>query len=295
MPTLAQVRLPPPRSWEEFEAIVASALGTREHLEGPHRYGRNGQNQQGIDIYLVNAYSHAVAVQCKCVESFSFSEVEAAVKLAANFTQMLDLFIVALSMPRDAVLQAKVFALSKQRALANEFRVGLWFWDDVVDDLSRDVVELARHYPQFFAGNGGPISVKNRLGDAISEAQLAAYKELWSYLHGRFLPTRTHPDYDWGDAREDIALFLDRHAAQLSQLHTALGSSLPRAAADSLSSAVLAAQDGAFVVSPSDNFAVPQEALEAAESTYEHLSACLAALRSALEKRGVHIDPTHDQ
>ncbi len=292
MPTVAQIRLPTPKSWDEFEAIVASALGTREHLEGPHRYGRTGQNQQGVDIYLVDAYSRHTGVQCKCVASFSFADLEAAVEVAESFTPKLDALTLALSLPRDAVLQAQVFALSKTRAAEGKFRVGLWFWDDVVDDLSRDVNELARHYPQFFAGATGAVPTKYQLDSAVAREQLAAYKELWSYFHGRFLPTRTHPDYEWEDAREDIALFLDKHADQLKQLHVTLGAHLPSNIADTLSAAADAAKEGAFVVSPSEDFKVPQEALEAADLTYERLSSCLAALRIALERRGVRLDST---
>lgn len=292
MPTVAQIRLPAPKSWDEFEAIVASALGTREHLEGPHRYGRTGQNQQGIDVYLIDAYSRGTGVQCKCVKSFLFADVEAAVTLAEKFSPKLDALTLALALPRDATLQAQVFALSKERAKEKKFRVGLWFWDDIVDELSRDVNELARHYPQFFAGANGMVSGNEHANDSVTRQQLDAYKELWSYFHGRLLPTRTHPDYDWGDAREDIALFLGRHADQLRQLHLTLGSHLPSEVADLLSAAANAAEEGAFVISPIDPFEMPKEALDAADLTYERLRSCLAELRTALGKRGVRLDPT---
>lgn len=290
MPTVAQIRLPAPKSWDEFEAIVASALGTRKHLEGPHRYGRTGQNQQGIDIYLVDTNSDRTGVQCKCVESFSFAKVNEAVKQAEKFTPVLDRLTLALAISRDALLQNEVFALSEKREKEKKFRVSLWFWDDIVDELSRDVNELAKHYPQFFAGANGMVSGNEQPNDLVTRQQLNAYNELWSYFHSHLLPTRTHPDYDWGDAREDIALFLGSHADQLRKLHLTLGSHLPCEVAGLLSAAANAAEEGAFFISPTDPFEMPEEALDAADLTYERLHRCLAELRTALGERGVRLD-----
>ena len=51
MPTLAQGDFPPPRSWDEFEDIVADLYRRTWDDPGGARYGRSGQPQQGGATY----------------------------------------------------------------------------------------------------------------------------------------------------------------------------------------------------------------------------------------------------
>ncbi len=245
MPTLSQIRLPVPKSWDEFEAIVASAISTQNPSVAPSRYGRSGQAQTGVDIYFEDAMTRTVGVQCKCVENFTFTQLTDEVTKAEAFVPRLESFVIALALPRDAKLQKQVFKLSHERAQAQKFRVGIWFWDDIADDLSRDPAELARHYPQLFGNIATPPTRPERVVDDIAKQRFSAYQELWSYLHSRLLPNRRHPDYDWDNALDEMALDLHNHSKQLDALHKRLGAILPKEVESSIASAAAAAQDGA--------------------------------------------------
>src|SRR5665213_669716 len=156
MPTLSHIVLPVPKSWDELEDIVASAIDLQGPQSPPQRFGRLGQSQDGVDIFYEDSFTRPTGVQCKCVAGFSFKQVEAEIAKAEKFAPPLDSYVVALSLPRDAVLQRQVFALSSNRAQAQKFRVRLWFWDDVSFYLSRDPAALERHYPQLFRGAASP-------------------------------------------------------------------------------------------------------------------------------------------
>ena len=51
MPTFPTAELPVPESWEEFEAIVADVIERKWNDPYTTRNGRQGQAQDGVDIY----------------------------------------------------------------------------------------------------------------------------------------------------------------------------------------------------------------------------------------------------
>jgi hypothetical protein len=87
MPIPPTIELPPPASWDEFEKLVAE-LCIRE-WRTPHvsRYGRQGQAQQGVDIfgYPDDDKTRLTCVQCKCVASLDQTDIAAAVECARTF------------------------------------------------------------------------------------------------------------------------------------------------------------------------------------------------------------------
>src|SRR5438445_13521460 len=66
MPTFAQVKLPVPKSWDEFEDIVTSAIYAQQPSLSPQRHGRQGQSQHGVDIFFEDFTTRHTGVQCKC-------------------------------------------------------------------------------------------------------------------------------------------------------------------------------------------------------------------------------------
>lgn len=51
MPTIANSRLPKPSGWDEFEDICLSSFKLRWGSPNLARHGRQGQEQNGVDIY----------------------------------------------------------------------------------------------------------------------------------------------------------------------------------------------------------------------------------------------------
>lgn len=205
--------------------------------------------------------SRRTGVQCKNVDTLSLAEIKAEITKAETYTPPLKSYVFAVTFPRDAKIHKQINILSADRSLQGNFRVGLWFWDDIAFFLSREPTELAGHYPQIFASSAAPIANQSSIQTGIAAERLKALQEMWALRH-RILPRKRHPDMDGDEALEDIALDLDKHAKSLKDINERLGSTLPKDVTDLLESAETAAVDGSFEVSLADEIDVPQRRAE---------------------------------
>ena len=162
--------LPPPRGWDAFEAIVFDVFTQRLQNDGLKRYGRNGQEQRGVDILGTMASDKYLGIQCKNHpgSAITTSEIDAEIAKAETFTLPLSRYIIATSAPRDAAVTAYVFAVSNQRREAGKFPIEIFFWDDLWQELARNPELVRAHYPDLFA----PASVPQpRLSVAFAGGQ----------------------------------------------------------------------------------------------------------------------------
>lgn len=151
MPTYASARYPKPTSWDEFEDICLSSFKTRWTSPNLQRHGRQGQAQQGVDIYGQDNFSSLVGIQCKnTVNGISEAVVDSEIAEAEKFSPPLRNLYIATTADTDAPLQAYVRNLSQARAQAGNFTVDIVFWDAIEHDLAADPKEIAKHYPHFF-------------------------------------------------------------------------------------------------------------------------------------------------
>jgi len=116
-----------------------------------------------------------------------------------------------------------------------------------------------------------------------------ALDELWT-LQRRVIPTKGHPDMEWEEALEDIALTLDSHSQTLRSILDRFGAVLPQTVINLLESAEAAAQDGALEASFGDFDNVPQQACREADRMYSALTEASATLRANLASRGIPLD-----
>ena len=66
MPTMATVELPPPESWKEFEALCCDLWRRLWNDPATQRHGRQGQPQQGVDVFgRPERGGEWAGVQCK--------------------------------------------------------------------------------------------------------------------------------------------------------------------------------------------------------------------------------------
>ncbi|HEJ9692727.1 hypothetical protein PFP02_003480 [Proteus mirabilis] len=150
MPTLSNSNIPTPKSWDEFEDITLTALQIRWSNSELFRNGRQGQRQDGVDIYGNNSSGNFVGVQCKnTIRGITEKIVMDEIKNAESFTPPISELVVATTADRDANLQKKVRNISKDRQLNNLFTVSLLFWNDICNDLVEDEDKFFKHYPQF--------------------------------------------------------------------------------------------------------------------------------------------------
>ncbi len=289
MPTLTQVKLPVPKSWDEFEDIVVSAINSLQPVTPSQRFGRQGQAQWGVDNVFEDYMSRRTGAQCKNVDTISLAEIQAEIAKAEKYTPALESFIFAVTFPRDAKIHKQINILSDRRSRQGKFRVGIWFWDDIAFFLSRDPTELARHYPQMFASTAAPTSSQGSMQTVIVSQRLKALQEMWALRH-RISPPKRHPDMEWDEALEDIALDLDKHAKSLKDINQRLGSTLPKEVTNLLESAEAAALDGSFEVSLADDIEVPSEARNAAGRMFDLLNEGIDKTRASLTEIGVRLD-----
>lgn len=150
MPTLAHSNLPTPKSWDEFEDITLSAMQVRFSSSNLVRHGRQGQRQDGVDIYGDDDKNKFIGVQCKnTLDGLTVKLIGTEVSHAESFSPKITHLYIATTAKRDAQLQKHVREINVIRKGANNFTVGLLFWDDICSDLCGDDSKVFKHYPQF--------------------------------------------------------------------------------------------------------------------------------------------------
>ncbi len=165
MPTLSSMIIPPPKSWEEFEEITLSALQIKWGSPNLTRNGRQGQEQNGVDIFGEDDLGRCVGVQCKhSPNGIDVATVREEIAKAENFEPEIDAFYIAISAPTDAKFQKQVRLLSSERVAQYDFPIGVFFWDDLIRELVKNEAEMAKHYPQLLAR---PSAIMERKGPRL--------------------------------------------------------------------------------------------------------------------------------
>jgi hypothetical protein len=153
MPTIANSRLPKPSGWDEFEDICLSSFKLRWGNPNLTRHGRQGQEQQGVDIYGNDNLQRLVGIQCKnTIGTINTKIVDTEIINAEKFTPSLASLYIATTADSDAALQNYVRTISEVRHRNKRFTVDIVFWGAIEHDISVEVKEVAKHYPQFFGG-----------------------------------------------------------------------------------------------------------------------------------------------
>ncbi|NOK17451.1 restriction endonuclease [Corallococcus carmarthensis] len=150
MPSPVTASLPLPKSWDEFEDIVADILKLRWGTPNVTRNGRSGQSQNGVDIYgrakhLEGSYAGA---QCKKVSApVAWEDVEREVNKADDFVPPLGEYLFATTASRDASIQKAARLFNEDRRRLGKCAVEILFWEDLCLDLAGDQNLLAKHFP----------------------------------------------------------------------------------------------------------------------------------------------------
>lgn len=151
MPSLNGIRLPPPKSWEEFEEMCKSSFSLRWHNPNLSMHGRQGQKQDGVDIYGTDSLHNFVGIQCKNTTStISKGIIDDECCKAERFLPAIQTLYIATTAPRDIMLQAYVRNLSAERIRQSKFPIDIVFWDDITQDLTKDAGVVRQYYPDLF-------------------------------------------------------------------------------------------------------------------------------------------------
>ena len=143
------MNIPPPTSWNEFEDIVNDCFKIRWQTSDLMRYGRQGQRQQGVDIYGPNDLGQPSGIQCKLLEDeISKSDIDEEIAKAELFRPSIDVLYIATTAKRDAKIQEYVRILSFKRCHVGNFAITILFWADLWQDLVKNPMLFKTHYPQ---------------------------------------------------------------------------------------------------------------------------------------------------
>lgn len=184
MPTIATSKLPPPKSWDEFEAIVCDVAILKWENPNIKRYGRRGQPQHGVDIigepfHLNNEYA---GIQCKNVDSITLKSITDEIKKAESFDPPIKEFVIAHTGKSDAVLESSMMKTSTDRKNKGKFGVALWSWEDIVLELASDSELVSKHYPQLLNTNTTDYKVIKMIVDSdISDWKYDDEEGIYTY------------------------------------------------------------------------------------------------------------------
>ena len=221
MPTISNARIPEPKGWDEFEDITLSAMRIRWNSWDLSKHGRQGQKQNGVDIYGENSKGEYVGVQCKnTLKELTEALIDNEIKLAAKFTPKIARLYIATTAPRDAKIQKYVRGMSADRAQRNEFEIQVIFWDEIASDLSADQLEFEKHYPQFSGSrvkaNVVDEAIYNELVKLLPSNGVIKFLDTNNFAGFPFQMSKLDPLYefvtDWNDAEHE---FLDETLEKL--------------------------------------------------------------------------------
>ncbi|MCV2486503.1 hypothetical protein OD917_16335 [Flavobacterium sp. SH_e] len=146
---------PPPRNWQDFEQLAKDVAKYR--LAGDfENYGRQGQAQDGVDVYgwdkdEINSglqckhKGHTPATARKIVTAITTKIIDAELILADTFTPKLDRFIIATTTFRDVEIQTHINNLNDKRKGKGLPKIEIWFWEAFEEEINKHS-ELAYFY-----------------------------------------------------------------------------------------------------------------------------------------------------
>ena len=154
MPILANMEIPKPKDWQEFERLVKSYARINWPGCMATPFGRSGQAQNGVDIYIKDKKARYIGIQCKKVTRLAYEQIEKEIEKAKNFKPELTHYIIVTSINRNARLQEKMNILNSQRNEKGLFPVDIIFWEDIIEFIMSDDKAFEQHYPQLSPRSG---------------------------------------------------------------------------------------------------------------------------------------------
>ncbi len=147
MPTLYQVKLPPPTDWQEFQRMICALYGAVWKDSYIQQFGTIGQRQHGVDIYgRQNSSKFFDGIQCKCVEKLSQrKDIEGEYNNSKEFQPKLSRFIIVTTAKRDTKAQRKASEITA----SEDYPCEVVFWEDVCQKFSEHPEILRKYYSDF--------------------------------------------------------------------------------------------------------------------------------------------------
>ena len=133
-----EIYLPPPSKWEDFETLIAEIARVKYDKDSVQKFGRRGQPQNGVDVYVLDYFKKKIGIQCKeTKKSLTRPIILEEIEKVQGFSPSLDLFILATTQPTDVKVQQIVNEENERNE--RPFNIQIWFWDDIIEIINRFV------------------------------------------------------------------------------------------------------------------------------------------------------------
>lgn len=129
----------PSRDWQHFERLCRALL-SKIYGKQFQRWGRNGQFQNGVDLYTLTKNNKFIALQCKGKgdgfgQNFSIKEIDQIIKDISKFPRKIDHLIILTTAPDDRKIQEYVVRLTQERLEQGKCEISLWGWNTICDHI----------------------------------------------------------------------------------------------------------------------------------------------------------------
>lgn len=148
MPSFEQYLIPPPTDSAEFENIVLDYFRLF-YADKVQPYGRRGQCQEGIDLYIDNGDGTITGIQCKdyIKHQITRQNVAEIVSLAETFPILLSQLIIVVANCTDAKIQKYVLDVDQNRRQNEKFGVRIIFWESIISKIKENHSIFLKYYP----------------------------------------------------------------------------------------------------------------------------------------------------
>jgi len=146
-----KIYLPPPSNWQDFQSLVKDISAVRYDPATVQEYGRQGQQQFGVDIFAVDRDGKTrIGIQCKeTKDPLTEKEIREEADKARSFPNALHVYILATTDSTDARLQDVVMDMNNRNLYP--FKLRIEFWNDLVNDINKFASVLNSCYENYRA------------------------------------------------------------------------------------------------------------------------------------------------
>ena len=181
--------MPPPINWQDFQSLLKEIATVKYDGNSVQEFGRSGQSQNGVDIYAVDYSDNKIGIQAKetKVNAVTKQVIYSELEKAKLFTPKLDIFIIATTQRIDKNLQEVINTINSEKTYS--YKVQIWFWDDINEDINRSISVLSSYYKEF-QRQFGQDEINNHLSTLRIAFDRPAFKD-------NFLHERNYDDFEY--------------------------------------------------------------------------------------------------
>lgn len=168
---MTKKQLRKPEYWTDFEDLCKRLWTEVWEYPETRKHGRNGEAQQGVDIYGRNKGTNGfIGIQCKGKDDYSNKqlterEIDKEIENAKDFKPLLSKFYFATTSNRSAKIEEYIRRKGEENRSLGLFEVHVFFWEDIAELID----EYKVVHDWYLHGQGFKIS---------SEAQLTFTNDL---------------------------------------------------------------------------------------------------------------------